>query len=431
LNRNIICLLALFLAASVVAPQARADLASFFKKPEPAYKWEKRGETKLPGGVVYDLHMVSLTWQGMNWEHNLKLCVPDSIKHPHFCLLYNTGGNGSAADNALAMTVAKASDTTVAMLFNIPNQPLYGGLTEDALIVYTWQKYLDTGDETWPLHWPMAKAVLKAMDTIQAFARQEKLPAITDFLINGGSKRGWTTWLAGASRDRRIKAIAPMAIDTLNVLAQGPHQLAAFGGKFSAEIDDYTRAGMPTKLQTPEGRRLLQLEDPYSYRDILTMPKLILRGTNDPYWAQDALNLYWDDLKGPKWVSYVPNSTHNMSENLPHLVATLAAFADAIAGNTPWPKMKWDYKETDSGVDLTVTSDIKPQSARLFRAYAKTQDFRASKWTSEPMTAVENGFTGHLDMPADGYAATFGEVTYEIDGKTFTLSTQIKILGKK
>ena len=37
---------------------------------------------------------------------------------------------------------------------------------------------------------------------------------------------------------------------------------------------------------------------PWVYRDKLTMPKLILNGTNDPYWTLDALNLYWDDLNG-------------------------------------------------------------------------------------------------------------------------------------
>ena len=72
-----------------------------------------------------------------------------------------------------------------------------------------------------------------------------------------------------------------------------------------------------------------------------------------------------------------------------------------------------------------------PESARLFRVYAPTQDFRDSKWTSEPMTAAKNSFTGHLDSPATGYAATFGEVTYTIEGKTFTLSTQIRILPAK
>ena len=228
------------------------------------------------------------------------------------------------------MTAATLAECPVAVLFNIPNQPLYGGLTEDALVVYTWQKFLETGDESWPLHFPMAKAVLKAMDAVQAMACAEKLPSIDEFLITGASKRGWTTWLDGASRDKRIKAIAPMVIDTLNVAAQIPHQLAAYGQP-SEQVSDYTSAGMLAKLQTPEGKRLLQLEDPYSYRDRLTLPKLLILGTNDRYWSQDALNLYWDDLKGPKWVMYTPNSGHDLRNGYLQVVNTLTAFARAQA----------------------------------------------------------------------------------------------------
>src|SRR5207244_10526000 len=110
----------------------------------------------------------------------------------------------------MAIGLAKASQAVYAILYNIPNQPLYGSKTEDALVVYTWLKFMETGDESWPLHFPMAKAVLKAMDAVQAFTQSEHQPAITDFIVTGASKRGWTTWLAGASRDRRIKAIAPM-----------------------------------------------------------------------------------------------------------------------------------------------------------------------------------------------------------------------------
>src|SRR5262249_19997886 len=161
----------------------------------------------------------------------------------------------------------------------------------------------------------------------------------------------------GASQDKRIKAIVPMVIDTLNVVAQMPHQLAAFGGKPSEQIGDYSRADMFTKLQTPQGKRLLELEDPYSYRDILTLPKLLILGTNDRYWAQDALNLYWDGLKGPKWVLYTPNSGHGL-EDRERVYATWAAFIHSIAGGRKWPKMQWEYRPAADGVTLSVRSDI-------------------------------------------------------------------------
>jgi PhoPQ-activated pathogenicity-related protein len=421
--------------------EARADLDAYLKKPEPAYTWKKNSQKTVAGGTVYDLHLVSQTWQGRDWEHHLQVFYPEKVTHPHFCVLLNTGGNGGANDEGMGMAAAKMAECPFVVLFNIPNQPLYGGLTEDALVVYTWQKFLETGDESWPLHFPMAKAVLKAMDAVQAMAKTEKLASIDEFLITGASKRGWTTWLDGASRDKRIKAIAPMVIDTLNVAVQMPHQLAAYGQP-SEQVGDYTNAGMFAKLQTPEGKRLLQLEDPYSYLDRLTLPKLLILGTNDRYWAQDALNFYWDDLKGPKWVMYTPNSGHDLKNGYLQVINTLTAFARAQASRTAWPHMSWQYANTmqdvppKSSVALTVTSNMKPISARLFRAYAKTQDFRDSKWTSEPMaienaSAVETGqykTRGSLDQPADGYAALFGELTYEIDGKPFALSTQIHIV---
>jgi PhoPQ-activated pathogenicity-related protein len=414
-----------------LAHRANADLAAYLKKPEPAYKWEKRSETAFNGGTVTDLHMVSQVWQGIPWEHRIQIFRPEKIEHPEFCVLLNTGGSGSDAEMQIGMTAARSCGTIFAILYNIPNQPLYGGKTEDALVVYTWQKYLETGDDTWPLHFPMAKSVIKAMDAIQAVTREQKQTPITSFLITGASKRGWTTWLAGASRDPRIKAIAPMVIDTLNLLAQIPHQLAAYG-KPSEQVEDYTDAGMMTKLNTPVGRRLVALEDPYSYRDHLTMPKLIILGTNDRYWAQDALNIYWDGLKGPKWILYTPNTGHNLlGGDFTRVLNTLAAFAHAVASHEKWPTMQWDYTGTSGDATLTLHSDIAPQSARLFHTSAPTQDFRDSKWTSDPMIEMNGSFTGSLETPPEGYAAIFGEATYEIGGKTFTLSTQIKILGNK
>jgi PhoPQ-activated pathogenicity-related protein len=372
---------------------------------------------------------VSQVWHGITWEHRLQIFRPEKLEYPQFCTLYNTGGSGSERNTQQGVRLARDSGAVYAILYNIPNQPLYGGKVEDELVVYTWLKFMETGDESWPLHFPMAKAVLKAMDAIQAFTREAGFSAISRFLVHGASKRGWTTWLVGASRDPRLQAIAPMVIDVLNVQKQAIHQREAYG-TFSEQIDDYTRMGIPEKLNTPAGRRLLELEDPYSYRDRLSLPKLIILGTNDRYWTQDALNLYWDDLQGPKWVLYVPNSGHGL-EDRERVYATLAAFIRMVAGNGRWPKMRWTYREKGDGVELRLSSDIQPTEARLFHVQAPTRDFRDSRWSFEPMKRSGRSFTGQWAAPKEGYLAVFGEAVYDNGGRPFTLSTQIRILGAK
>src|SRR5262245_38915376 len=104
------------------------------------------------------------------------------------------------------MELAKKLKAPVAFLYHIPNQPLLGGKTEDALIAETFVRYLKTRDESWPLLLPMTKSLVRAMDALQAFARQEWDIAVLHFVVSGGSKRGWTTWLTAAV-DARVKAL--------------------------------------------------------------------------------------------------------------------------------------------------------------------------------------------------------------------------------
>ncbi len=407
--------------------ESRADFAAYLAKPEPVYRWEKRGEQTLTGGKVYDLHMVSQTWQDIVWEHRIQLFVPTEMSAPTQCTLLNTGGSGGAEEAVLGLMAARMSGSPFAILYNIPNQPIYGK-NEDALIAHTWLKFIETGDENWPLHFPMAKADIKAMDAIQAFTREAGLTPIKDFIVTGASKRGWTTWLVGASKDKRVKAIAPMVIDVLNVAAQVRHQLASYG-KPSEQVEDYSSAGLLPLIESPKGKRLMELEDPYSYRRIITMPKLIILGTNDRYWTQDALNLYWDGLVGPKWIAYIPNSGHGL-EDRGRLLNVLTAFVRAQGSRKPFPTPKWTYTDTADGVTLTVTTSEPAKAARLFHVTAPTRDFRDQKWTSRDMTGSMTKFTATYKTPATGYAAVYGELVYERDGKTFTVTTQIRILGK-
>jgi PhoPQ-activated pathogenicity-related protein len=119
------------------------------------------------------------------------------------------------------------------------------------------------------------------MDAMQSIVHERWGASIESFTVSGASKRGWTTWLTAAV-DKRVMAIAPMVIDVLNMRAQMEHQRATWG-EVSEEIRDYAALNLPERLKTQRGQELLAMVDPFSYRQQLTRPKLILLSTNDRY----------------------------------------------------------------------------------------------------------------------------------------------------
>jgi len=417
--------------AVVCAVPASADLLAYVRRPDASFRWEKRTSEQKPFGTVTDLQMTSQVWQGIRWDHRVLVFQPKEQKHPETAVLVITGGNGGPEDYVLGQAFLNATGVTVAILFNIPNQPLFGNLREDDLIAHTFEKYLETGDATWPLLFPMTKAAVRAMDALQAYSAKEGPRRIERFIVTGASKRGWTTWLTAATGDRRIAGIIPIVYDNLNIPAQMPNQLASWG-KYSEQIDDYTRRGLQARMESePRGRKLVEIVDPYTFRESITLPKLIMNGTNDPYWAQDALNFYWSDLRGPSWILYSPNSGHGMENRLPVLSAA-AGFIRALAAGTLPPKVSWKWEDaTDGGATLRITATPPASSARLWTVTSDTKDFRKGKWVSAPMQKEGDAWVAHLPRPASGYVAAFGETSHTIEGRWFPSSTQIRILGAR
>jgi len=423
----------LALLSSATRP-ARAGLDEYVKKDDPGYNWAVTKTEPSDVGTVYHIKLTSQVWQGIPWVHQLRVYEPAEVTYRDAVLLFITGGSHTSKpkpeDAAMGFGLAKLTGARVAVLPQVPNQPLLGDKTEDTLIAETFVRYLETKDENWPLLFPMVKSAVKAMDTVQAWAKEAGKPAATRFVVTGASKRGWTTWLTGAF-DPRVVAIAPMVIDTLNMKAQKAHSLEVWG-KFSEQIDDYTSRGLTDRFDEPDGKKLWMMVDPYTYRNRLTIPKLLINGLNDRYWTLDALNIYWDDLKGPKSVVYLPNAGHNMAVNRHYALNGIGAFFRHNVSGRPWPQLKWEHGDGEDGtLRLSVTSNPTPKSAKLWVARSDSRDFRDSTWEATAMTVAGDVAKGEVARPAKGYIALVGDVEYDVDGIPYHLSTQVRQTGAK
>jgi PhoPQ-activated pathogenicity-related protein len=217
-------------------------------------------------------------------------------------------------------------------------------------------------------------------------------------------------------------------IDVLNFRAQTKHQQETWG-KYSEQIDDYTNKGLVKTFEeeeTPRERSLRIMMDPYTYRKKLTLPKLMIVGTNDRYWVVDAMNLYWDGLEGPKHNLHVPNVGHDLGDGRDHALNTLSIFFRHVATGKPLPTLKWKTQEKDGLITLEMRSDPMPAGVKLWKAQANGMDFREAKWTSEPLK-IENPHTqATIPIPNGGeHIAIFGEMEFQYGKRTYSLTTLV------
>lgn len=133
------------------------DLPSYLRSRDDFYGWEEVATHSVEGAQVSVLHLYSQIWQGIPWEHWLGVIRPQQVTHPEHALLVITGGSvrkeppdQASREVTILAGVAAKTGTVIAVLGQVPNQPLFGGRKEDDLIAHTFEQYFKTGDETWP-----------------------------------------------------------------------------------------------------------------------------------------------------------------------------------------------------------------------------------------------------------------------------------------
>lgn len=427
-----------FLVTAHAQPQLSPETAlqGYLNNGDKTFRWELKESYRIGSVNAYSLLLTSQQWHEYIWTHQLIILVPQENKYDG-ALLFITGGsnkkglpNWQGQDDKFTEAlgaIATKNNGIVAILRQTPNQPLAGDLTEDALISYTLHKFKEDGDYSWPLLFPMVKSAVRAMDAIQEFSQQNLQHTINRFVVSGASKRGWTTWLTGAT-DPRVAAIAPMVIDILNMPVNLDYQVKMWKD-YSVQIQDYVKLGIPQTARTEKGQAINTMVDPYSYRKKLTMPKMIFMGTNDQYWTVDAIKHYIDSIPGENYIHYVPNVGHSLGDKRQALAALSAFFGRTISKN-PYPVLQWDLVQTKNGVNLKVNATPEVLvDAILWSTDSEDTDFRDEKWSGESLELKKKKpavITATQPFPEKGYRAFYLDLKYkDPNGGEYTKSTRM------
>ena len=171
-------------------------------------------------------------------------------------------------------------------------------------------------------------------------------------------------------------------------------------------------------LGTPQYRALMRIEDPYEYRDRLTMPKFLVNATGDQFFLPDSWRFYLADLPGETHVRYVPNADHGLKDT--DALSSVAAFygADpdrhAAAGH--------DLGGRQDG-RIRVRSTSAPTSVTAWRATnPAARDFRLETlgpvWQGTPLEPVAPGvWETTIAAPPAGWSAGLIEMRFPSGSK--------------
>jgi len=373
--------------------------------------------------MIETIKFDSVTWQNIQWHNHLMIIRPPSVLSTVAVIFIAGDYKFTQEELSIFRLLALQNKAYVAVLFDIPNQPLFGGLREDWLLSYSFSKFIETGDFSWPALLPMVQSTVVSMNLLHNYVKNMG-DRIEGFILTGGSKRGWTTWLT-AAMDERVKGIVPIAFDNLNIAEQMKHQLH-FWGSFSPSIREYVERGILDDLDNPVKRDLIQYIDPYTYRMDLEMPKFIVVGTNDPYWPIDASKLYVDDLPGYSSMVYAPNAGHGAE--VFRVTQAVSSLIHHINTGEELPALSCQSASFDGGARIQPVveiGDAELNELRLFTSSSPDGDFRKSSFEYEAIT--ENQL---IELSFELPTAYYIEGVFIFGGKELLISTPAVVFGK-
>ena len=382
------------------------------------------------GASLYRVKMNSGEWMSdkvkgeSNWWHWLDIVIPDNIETNKSLLFI---GPGSKYDNEIyldSFSVENAIKTKsiISHISNIPFQPIKFisndtiDRYEDDLIAYGWNKFLKGGaknkDVEWLLRFPMTRAVVRAMDVVQEIS-SVKSNSVNSFFISGASKRGWTTWTTAAV-DKRVIGMAPLVIDLLNIVPSFEHHYRTYGD-WSPAVEDYVNFNIMDWMNTKEFKKLLSYVEPYEFKNLFTMPKLIINGTIDEFFATDSWRFYWNEIPDKKYLQYVPNGNHGLLGGYQN--QNVFSFYERLIYSKNLPELEWSIE--NGSFNIKVEKNI-PHTIGLWKiSNPKSRDFRiwevGRNWGKTRIKTSDSGIYKINAAKGEGYTASLVEIIFYPD----------------
>jgi len=393
-----------------------SPLDTYMNKEDSNYAWFDTGaRVKMDlGGTGHVLNVTSQKWLDESraytvqggirtslWSHQVMVIVPKNLKIRNKAVIYNTGGCNenpgvpkATDEEPLAMNeVSEQVGVITVALFQIPNchmhypsDPSGRGRSEDAMLAWAWNQFIETGDPEWLPRLPMAKAVMKAMQAVQEYTTQEGIAEIDGWAVSGASKRGWTTWMVGAASSHctwcpKVEAIAPIVPIVPNLREGVHHMWQAYGG-FTFAFNDYTDVNFTTLIDSDEVKELFKIVDPMSYISRLEkLPKMVICSSDDEFMMMEWTNNWFEDFsqKGEMNLWIGDNVEHSMATGIVGLLRTLGNYANSVflGGTRP----KFSHKLDKVNGEITVTIPEGQEHGKVVFRHAHTlshkqRDFR-------------------------------------------------------
>lgn len=424
-------------------------LDAYVARPDSDFAWKVEKTFKGEGyhGVVIDL--TSQTWLDKDqtsrstWKHWLTLAIPDQLVSDK-AFLYIGGGNNlqvaPAGANERFGRMAVETGSIIAELGQVPNQPMrFPGSedvarNEDDIIAYLQARYDADKSPEALLRLPMVKSGTAAMTAIQQFMASAEggKKTIDGFVVSGGSKRGWTSWLVGLTDDR-VMGMIPIVINVLDVDATTRHHWETMG-YFSPALFDYVHHKLiPFEIGGPRLTAVNTIEDPLNYRGRprMKIPKFIINAVGDEYFPPDNTKFSYHLLPAQKQLRMLPNSKHSTSGT--DINQSMTAWYDSVIKGRAIPEYSWTVRE--DGALVVDPGPVKPSQVLLWQGVnPKARDFRVDTlgdkaFTSSPLQAQADGsYVGNIAQPAEGFAAYFVELIYPSGMKyPFKFTTEVYV----